>query len=107
MNMRRGTGTSRAIDLVSDYVYQRACVPMIGSVHANDLGTARMSPRKAQRKFICFASRANEITHTQRIRERGAQALTQKRNVLVKVSVVGIQYRYLILSGFHYARMTV
>jgi hypothetical protein len=107
MNVSRGTGTAGTIELVRAYVYQRARVPVISAVHANDLATARVSPRKAQRKFVCFASRANEETYTQRIRERGAQTFAKKRNVLMKVSGVGIQYCDLVLGGFHYPRVTV
>jgi hypothetical protein len=106
-DMIGGAASARTVKLVGADFYQRGGVAMIGTVDDNKVGAPGVGSSKSQRQFVSFASTANEIAYTKRVRHRRTDSPGVFDQIIMQIPGVGIQDGHLTTGRFHYLRVTV
>ena len=96
-----------AVVFVGADVDQRGGVAVIGGLQHDHVTLAGEGPRQAQRQFVGLAARVDEVTHAQRLWQKGGQLFGIAGDVIVQVARVGVEHAHLPLRRRHHARVVV
>ena len=80
---------------------------MVGVLQNDDVVRARLRARHANRQFIRFASRIDEMADLQRFRQKFRETFRIAKNIFVQIARIRIEKRQLFLRRLNNVRVTV